>query len=155
MPFLSRSIHAASGRVSHSWSMAVSPDRLWWGLTNPKALPHWMGTLASGKFVGGDVVTIQHAEDYSCTSRILECEPEQLLSMTWKFPDEALSHVRIELTPAGDETHLDLEHDGLGVEAINYLSGWHTHLLYLEGLLLGQPRPLAEFWSTYEGLTDS
>lgn len=135
--------------------MTVSPDRLWWGMTDPEALPHWLGKLISGKFVGGDVVTIEHGEDYFCTSQILECEPEQLLGMTWQFPDEPLSHVRILLTPAGGTTHLDLSHDGLGIEAANYLPGWHTHLLYLQDLLLGQPRPMADFWSTYEGLADS
>jgi len=135
--------------------MAVPADRLWWGLTEPEALPHWLGTLTSGRFRGGDVVTIQHAEDYFCTSRILECEPPQLLGMTWDFPDEPLSHVRIALTPAGSTTHLTLTHDGLGSEATSYLSGWHTHLLYLEDLLMGQPRSMADFWSTYKGLIDS
>jgi uncharacterized protein YndB with AHSA1/START domain len=135
--------------------MAVPADRLWWGLTDPDALPHWLGTLTSGRFRGGDVVTIQHAEDYFCTSRILECKPTQLLGMTWDFPDEALSHVRIALTPAGRTTHLTLTHDGLGSEAASYLSGWHTHLLYLEDLLMGQPRSMADFWPTYKGLIDS
>lgn len=97
-------------------------------------------------------MAIQHGEDYSCTSRILECEPEQALSMTWKFPDEPLSHVRIVLMSAGESTQLTLNHEGLGAEAANYLAGWHTHLLYLEGLLLGHPRSMADFWSTYDEL---
>lgn len=108
----------------------------------------------SGKFVRDGVVTIEHAEDYFCTSRILECEPEQLLDMTWEFPDEPHSHVRIELTPIGGTTQLVLTHDELGDEAANYLPGWHTHLLYLEGLLVGQPRSMEGFWSTYEALTE-
>lgn len=98
MPLISRSLQEANGRVSHNWSMAVSPDRLWWGLTDREALPRWLGRLMSGKFVRDGVVTIEHAEDYFCTSRILECEPEQLLDMTWEFPEEPHSHVRIELT---------------------------------------------------------
>ncbi len=154
MPLISRSLHTATGGVSHSWSIAVPPGHIWWGLTDPEALPHWLGKLISGDFVAGNAVTIQHAEDYSCTSRILECEPERLLSMTWKFPDEPPSHVRIVLAGAGGPTGLTLEHDGLGNEAANYLTGWHTHLLYLEALLLGRPRSMAEFWSTCEGLTD-
>lgn len=72
--------------------------------------------------------------------------------MTWEFPDEPRSHVRIVLTPDDGTTHLLLAHDGLGDEAANYLPGWHTHLLYLEDLLLGQPRPMADFWATYEEL---
>ena len=154
MPLLRRSLHTANGEVSHSWSLAVPAGQLWWGLTNPEALPHWLGTLISGEFVAGRVVTIQHAENYVCTSLIQECDPERSLSMTWEFPDEPPSQVRIVLTPAGESTCLALQHNGLGKEAANYLRGWHTHLLYLEALLLGSPRPMAEFWSVYEGLPD-
>lgn len=132
--------------------MAVPASHLWWGLTDSEALHQWLGQLTSGEFVTGGVVAIQHGEDYSCTSRILECEPEQALSMTWKFPDEPLSHVRIVLMSAGESTQLTLNHEGLGAEAANYLAGWHTHLLYLEGLLLGHPRSMADFWSTYDEL---
>ncbi|GAB3555517.1 hypothetical protein GCM10027404_32560 [Arthrobacter tumbae] len=135
--------------------MAVPAARLWWGLTDPEALPRWLGILTSGRLVTGNVVTIEHAENYSCTSRIQECRPGQLLSMTWKFPDEANSHVRIALSPAGETTSLELEHEELGREAVNYLPGWHTHLLYLEALLLEQPRPMDEFWSTYESFAQS
>lgn len=155
MPLISRSLHTANERVSHNWSMAVPADHIWWGLTDPEALPRWLGKLTSGKFVVGNSVTIQHAEGYFCTSRIQECEPERILGMTWEFPDEPPSYVRIVLTPAGESTHLALQHDGLGNEAVNYLPGWHTHLLYLEALLLGQPRSMADFWPTYDGLTDS
>lgn len=155
MPLINRSLHPAKDRVSHKWSMAVPADRIWWGLTDPEALPRWLGKLTSGKFVVGSSVTIQHAEGYFCTSRIQECEPGQVLGMTWEFQDEQPSHVKIVLTPAGDSTLLELQHDGLGDVAADYLPGWHTHLLYLEALLLGQPRSMAEFWSTYDGLADS
>jgi len=134
--------------------MAVPAGHIWWGLTDPEALPLWLGKLISGEFSAGNAVTIQHAENYFCTSRIHECDPGRLLSMTWKLPDEPPSHVRIVLTPAGESTCLALQHDGLGNEAANYLLGWHTHLLYLEALLLGRPRSMAEFWSTFEGLAD-
>lgn len=153
MPLISRSLHPGDARVSHTWSMAAPASHVWWGLTDPGALPRWLGKLVSGNFAVGDTVTIQHAEDYVCTSRIQECEPERLLSMTWEFPDEPTSYLRIVLTPAGASTHLVLQHDRLGNEAANYLPGWHTHLLYLEALLLDQPRPMADFWSTYDGLT--
>lgn len=155
MPLISRSIHAANQRVSHSWFMTVAASHLWWGLTDPEALPQWLGDKTSGEFVVGDVVTIQHAEDYFCTSRIQECEPTQLLKMTWQFPDEPLSQLRIVLTAADESTHLVLDHHGLGDVAASYLPGWHTHLLYLEALLLDQPRDMADFWSTYDGLVDS
>lgn len=155
MPLKNRSIQEANGRVIHEWSMNVPISRLWWGLTDPTALPQWLGILTEGTFVNGGVVTIQHAENYSCTSQILACEPEQLLSMTWKFPDEDLSNLQIELTSVDDAVGLVLTHDELGDEVKNYLPGWHTHLLYLEDLLLGRPRSMDDFWSTYEVLRDA
>ena len=56
----------------------------------------------------------------------------------------------IKIISVGDTSDLVLTHDELGDEAANYLTGWHTHLLYLEDLLLGRPRSMDEFWSTYE-----
>ncbi|WP_370455305.1 SRPBCC domain-containing protein [Diaminobutyricimonas sp. LJ205] len=135
--------------------LAVPVGQIWWGLTDPEALPCWLGKLTSGTFVVHHSVTIQHAEGYLCRSLIQECEPKRLLSMTWELPDEPPSQVRIVLTPAGESTHVALKHDGLGDNAAGYLPGWHTHLLYLEALLLGQPRSMVHFWSTYDGLTDS
>lgn len=72
--------------------------------------------------------------------------------MTWKFPNEELSHLRLHLWPESGATHLSLAHSGLGDEAPNYLTGWHVHLLYFEDLLLGKPGLMAEFWETYERL---
>ena len=155
MPIINRSLAAANQRLTHNWSMAAPPERVWWGLTDPEALPCWLGRLNSGKFLVGNTVTIQHAEGYFCSSRIQECEPERILGMTWEFPGEPLSQVRIVLTPADGPTHLALHHDGLGNQAADYLPGWHTHLLYLEALLLGRPRSMADFWTIYEGLATS
>lgn len=112
-----------------------------------------MGTITSGAFRAGEVVTIKHAEDTSSISEVLDREPGRLLVMTWEFPDEPLSHVQIALAPAPDGTILTLTHEGLAEEAANYLPGWHTHLLYLEGAVTGQLRPMADFWSTYKELT--
>jgi uncharacterized protein YndB with AHSA1/START domain len=155
MPLIQRSIRTANNRVLHVWSIAVPSNRLWWGLTDSEALPRWLGKLSAGSFVTGHVIRIEHAEDYTCTSRIQECEPGRRLAMTWEFPDEPLSTVLITLSPEPNATRLTLTHDGLGDEAPNYLTGWHTHLLYLEALLLCMPRSMADFWSTYDELAAS
>ena len=152
MPLINRSLDAAVGRVSILWSMPVPPDRVWWGLTDPEALPQWMGALVSGRFVLGDVVRIQHAENCASTSKVLDCEPHALLAMTWDFPNEPLSHLSISLTPAGAGTELTLIHEDLGSEAPGYLPGWHTHLVYLEALLTGDPLPWSGFWPTHDRL---
>lgn len=139
MPFISRSLDVANGRVIHQWFLKAPIGRVWWGLTDPAALSQWLGTLTEGAFRTGAIVTIQHAEDYSCTSQIVACEPEKLLAMSWNFPDEDVSTLQIKLTSGDDAVGLVLTHDDLGEEATNYLPGWHTHLTYLEDLLLGQP----------------
>lgn len=149
MPLVSRSIESAPERVVLVWTMPLPPARVWWGLTDSEALPHWLGPLLSGEFVPGDVVTIRHAEDYFSTSTIQDCIPEQLLVMSWEFPDEPCSVLRIGLTGVGRGTHLELIHEGLGTETANYLPGWHTHLLYLEAMLSGKPLAPEEFWPTY------
>ncbi|KPN18802.1 SRPBCC domain-containing protein [Arthrobacter sp. Edens01] len=152
MPLIDSSLDTAAERVSISWHLDASPDRVWWGLTDPEALPQWMGRLVSGQFETGSTVIIEHAEDYCCTSEILECEPERLIVMTWHFPEEPVSRLRFKLTVTGTGTQLVLTHEALGAETGNYLPGWHTHLLYLEAQLAGEPRPMAEFWATYETL---
>lgn len=155
MPLINRFLDTAGECVSLHWSLPASPARVWWGLTDPEALPRWMGTITSGEFAVGNEVTVEHAENYSCRSKILDCESEALLAMTWKFPDEPLSRLRIQLTPDGNSTRLALTHEGLGDETASYLPGWHTHLLYLEDLLRGRPRPMADFWSTHDGLENT
>ena len=130
MPLLHRSLDSDTNRVLLSWAMPVPAVQVWWGLTSSEALPQWLGTPTSGTFVVGDVVTIEHAEGFLSTSTILACEPQQLLSMTWDFPDEPRSLLSIRLEPDdGGATRLTLAHDGLGGEAAGYLPGWHTHLL--------------------------
>lgn len=62
MPLINRSLDRANERVSHSWSIAAPAHHIWWALTDPEALPLWLGKLTSGKFVVGNSVTIQHAE---------------------------------------------------------------------------------------------
>lgn len=70
MPLIDSSLDTAAKRVSISWHLDPSPDRVWWGLTDPEALPQWMGRLVSGQFETGSTVIIEHAEDYCCTSKI-------------------------------------------------------------------------------------
>ncbi|WP_227497092.1 SRPBCC domain-containing protein [Planctomonas psychrotolerans] len=154
MPLLSRAIHPADQRVVLDWAMATTPGRLWWGLTDAEALPQWLGTPTAGTYVRGGEIIVEHAENYSCTSRVRECVPERLLDVTWQFPDEPLSRLRIAVTPAGASTQMRLEHEGLGDAVAGYLPGWHTHLLYLEALLLDSPRPMDDLWTTYERLVE-
>ena len=153
MPLLQRSLDPGTGCVAFSWWVRVPPQRLWWALTDREALPHWLGQLQRGVFDAGDVVVIEHAENYACISSIEESVPLNALAMTWKFPDEAPSRLRLTLRPELSGTVLTLVHTELAESAASYLPGWHTHLLYLEALVEGRPRCMEDFWSTYESLS--
>jgi hypothetical protein len=66
MPLIKSSVRTPNNRVLHTWSIAVPSARPWWGLTDSEALPHWLGKLSAGSFVTGDVIRIEHAENYFC-----------------------------------------------------------------------------------------
>ena len=164
MPLIRQTLDEAAGRVTHEWSFAVTADRLWRGLTEPTALPQWLGTLREGTFNAGETVVVEHAENYPSTSHILECTPQHSLRMTWEFPDENPSELSLRMNSADPTTstgsatpasELTLTHTGLAGLAPSYLTGWHTHLLYLEALLLGRPLDMGDFWATYESLGGS
>ncbi|PCC29120.1 hypothetical protein CIK76_06770 [Glutamicibacter sp. BW80] len=155
MPLVGRSVNIFAGRVLHHWEMPATADQVWHALTESAPLSGWLGTLVSGTFRSGEVVTVEHAPNYPCTSQVRGIDPLKLLAMSWKFPDEEPSELRIELTGRESSTGLHLEHRGLADKAADYLIGWHTHLRYLEDLLAGKPRDMVDFWTLYEELARS
>lgn len=70
--------------------------------------------------------------------------------MTWKFPDEDPSQVSFTIESTAGSQILTVRHIGLTKEVGEYLTGWQTHLLYLEDFLNGTPRPMSDFWGEYE-----
>lgn len=155
MPSLRKSFDVPSGAVCVQWSLDASSDQIWRALTGAESLQCWLGTILSGTFSLGSIVEIEHAQDYVCTSRIISCEPGQSLEMTWKFPDEDPSQVAFTIESMAGSQVLTLHHIGLTNEVSEYLTGWQTHLLYLEDFLNGTPRPMADFWADYERLKNT
>ncbi|WP_404291446.1 SRPBCC domain-containing protein [Glutamicibacter arilaitensis] len=135
--------------------MPATPDQVWQALTAAETLPSWLGKLDSGTFEVDQVITIEHAPNYFCTSKVRRCETQKLLAMSWQFPDEEPSELQIELIGRESTTELRLVHRGLTGETASYLIGWHTHLLYLEYLIAGTPRPMDDFWSLYDQLASA
>lgn len=152
MPQLNSWIGSENTSVIHHWHFPVTTDQVWDAWTQGTQLSQWLGEPRLANFEVGQVVEIQHAPDYWCTSHIQRCEPAKLLMMTWKFPDENLSTLELQLSGSPTGTKLSLVHSQLADQATNYLTGWQAHLMYLEDLLGGSPRPMADFWSLYEKL---
>lgn len=155
MPLLRKSFDVPSGTVCLQWTLDASSGQIWRALTGIEPLQRWLGTLLSGTFNIGSTVEIEHAQDYVCTSRIISCEPGQSLEMTWKFPDEDPSQVSFAIESAAGSQTLTVQHIGLTKEVGEYLTGWQTHLLYLEDFLNGTPRPMSDFWADYERLKNT
>ncbi|HJX79781.1 SRPBCC domain-containing protein [Glutamicibacter sp.] len=152
MPQLNSWIGSENTAVIHHWQYPVRTDQLWDALTQGAQLSKWLGEPRLANFEVGQLVEIQHATDYWCTCLIQRCDPAKLLIMTWKFPDENLSMLELRLAGNSTGTKLSLIHSQLSDQATNYFTGWQTHLQYLEDLLCGSPRPMADFWSLYEKL---
>jgi uncharacterized protein YndB with AHSA1/START domain len=150
MPRLKSWIGSENTSVIHHWHFPVTADQVWDAWTHGAQLSKWLGVPRFANFAVGQVVEIEHAPDYWCTSLIHRCEPAELLMMTWKFPDETLSMLEVEFAGNATGTKVSLVHSQLSDQVTNYLTGWQTHLQYLEDLLCGRPRPMADFWSLYE-----
>lgn len=96
-------------------TLAHSPERVWWAITEPGELAHW--------FPSGEPL------------QVTESDPPRLLAGTW-WGDP----IRIELEPAGDGTLLTLiqEFDDRDTAA-RTAAGWDRCLLRLRALLDGAP----------------
>ena len=136
-----------------TWSIDPSAEALWACLTAPSHLSLWLGELVAGSVSAGQSFTIDHGEGYRCTSRVIAFEPTRLLKYSWSFPDEPVSEVSWSLSPEEDSTRLLLTHTGLENLVTSYLSGWMTHLTFLEAATLGSPLPISLFWRIHGTIT--
>lgn len=140
------SIATTGGTLAMSWDIDASAERMWECLTVPADLGLWLGKLVSGSISSGQSFVIDHGDGYCCSSTVTRIVPERLLAYSWKFDDEPRTEVAWTLAPRDRSMTLVLEHTGLGDLAASYLTGWATHLTFLEGVALGSPLPDSMFW---------
>jgi uncharacterized protein YndB with AHSA1/START domain len=110
--------------VQQSIRIRAKPSVVWATLINPGTVSRWMrGVQMESTWVPGGAITFAHTSQgraYEDRGTVLAFEPERLLRYNhWS----ALSHrpdsetartvITIALTPAGDETHLEVTHDNL------------------------------------------
>jgi uncharacterized protein YndB with AHSA1/START domain len=139
----------------------ASPAEVWSALTEPKRLARWLADVELDLRVGGEYVLRFSPNDDSQMTRgkVLALEPERLLELTWLYPGEEDTVLRLELRPDGEGTVLVLDHRGLPAEAAaGYGGGWHAHLDSLEAHLgdggepdwLGRYQELAPLYAAQE-----
>jgi uncharacterized protein YndB with AHSA1/START domain len=116
---------------------AAPVEEVWAALTRPERLARWLAPGAIEAHVDG-TVHLDFGEGGLVTGRVLACRPPTLLEFEWRFPGETESVVRIELSRAGDETRLVLDHRALAEgHATGYSAGWDAYLASLNDHLAG------------------
>jgi uncharacterized protein YndB with AHSA1/START domain len=111
----------------------AAPAEVWAVLTEPASLSRWLAPAEAVELEAGGRFRVGRVD-----ARVREVEPEQVLELDWRHPDEEPSVVRFELTRDGDGTRVVLDH--IRVEApvgMAYISRWTVSLGRLDALLGG------------------
>lgn len=129
----------------------ADPAVVWRGLTEPAGIAAWLGRYEGPRLGLGTRFTIWHDGLVPSSHTVVEWLPPTGLTMTWDFPDEAPSRVRIVVEAASSGSKVVLEHEGVE-DPVSYSAGWHVHLDFLAGFAEGRPRSFEQFWDDYEEL---
>lgn len=124
-------------RVAFRRRYPTSVDDLWQATTDPARARRWLGAL-HGDLRAGGLYELRMGQDEAdapdvARGEVLVCRPPHVLELTWRFPGEPESHVRVELAADGDDAVLTLVHSGLTPPAARgYGGGWHVILDQLD-----------------------
>ena len=141
-----------AGRSVHlTKHLAAPPAQVWQALTQPDELTAWLGQVQDGRPAPHARFALRHDATTCSHHGVIGWEPEQLLALTWDFPEEEQSRVSFALAPQGAGTRITVAHQDLADPAA-YAAGWHRHLEYLAAHLTGADRPFADFWDGYDAL---
>ncbi len=140
--------------IEKVWQYLVDPDlRARWfmaGRTDLAVGGAFGLTMDHDRLSDGDVPTPERYRTYvghSWEERITRLEPPRLLAFTWENGDAG--EVTFELNDVFGRTRLVLTHAGLRgrADAIDFGSGWHSHLAVLERRLRDEVVP--DFWALH------
>ena len=138
-------------------------DKVWRYLTEAELRRDWFMGGTDARADGEFALVIDHdnlssddsrpPENYSkmkgstWNEKVLRFEPPRLLATT--FQGGKGGTVTYELSPEGDATRLVLTHSGIqsGTGALDFGSGWTSHLTVLQEKLAG--RNVRDFWALH------
>lgn len=137
-------VDEATARVMFRRRYPTSVEDLWRSVTDPDRARRWLGAL-HGDLRAGGAYELRMGEDRPdaddvAHGEVLVCEPPHRLEVTWRFPGEPESRVRVELAAHEGGAVLTLVHTGLTPPAARgYGGGWHVLLDQLDDHVAGRP----------------
>jgi uncharacterized protein YndB with AHSA1/START domain len=132
----------------------ATPAELWRALTDPEEIGGWLAHASRWTLEPGGEYRLEFAGDAVTTGTVRAVEPGRLLELSWRYPGEPDSVLRLEIVPQEHGVKLVLDHRRLPVDAtVGYGAGWQAHLEALERLLTAAPAGDADaWWRRYEEL---
>jgi uncharacterized protein YndB with AHSA1/START domain len=132
---MSESLHARDGRTVLHMERRLKhpPEKVWKAMTEPDRLADWFPGNVTLDLRAGGALTFE-LDGSGDTGTITDLDPPRLIAYTW-----GTDHLRWELHPDGDGTHLVLLHtfdDRAG--AASFGAGWHTCIVALDLALDGR-----------------
>lgn len=131
-------------RVTFRRTYPTPPADLWEAMTDPARARCWLGAL-HGDLRAGGTYELRMGEDRPdaddvARGEVLVCDPPRALELTWSFPGEGTSRLRVDVAPGDDGAVLTLVHTALDPSAARgYGGGWHVVLDQLEDHCAGRP----------------
>ena len=120
--------------------IAAPPDAVFPFLVEPERMLRWMGTEARLEPTPGGEFWVNMNGDDIAVGRYTEIDPPHRVAYTWGWDGSddvppGSTMVSIELIADGDDTILELRHDGLTPEwAARHSEGWHQFLPQLAAI---------------------
>ena len=146
------SVSTNNGSLMISWTFPAPAQAVWAGFTDAALLSQWLGNPIECDVRAGGSVVVDHGGGCLSRSVVTERDQPRRLAMTWKFPDEPVSRISIELHAGDSHSELTFVHHDLGTFVDSYGPGWITHFTYLEAAIGGEPIPHSRFWPLHTTL---
>ncbi len=130
-----------SAVISRDYRFTV--PELWQACTERSRLARWFGKV-DGRLEAGREFTVDAGLPHPITCRLLECEEQTRLLLTWSYAGDPLDppdEVEVRFRANGDGATLELEHrSGVLYPWVNEVgSGWESWIWGLERALRGEP----------------
>lgn len=105
--------------IELSIDIEATPDRVWTFLTEPEYVAEWLGCMRYEKKVGHVFYMQQDPAkrdnddiDGATHCEILALDEPKTFAFSWYLPDTPATRVQMLLAAHGDNTRVDLVHDG-------------------------------------------